>query len=145
MSKVSANFSLTEFVPPEIYNRFGDKSIWFIDRKVINIAQFIRERFKVPVTINNWTGGGRFSYRGFDPPNGYRKNSSLSQHRQGRAIDLNVKDVECDEVRDDIIKNFSTYNKLGLTTIEDGAIAKSWIHLDVRQIPNATEVLIVKP
>jgi len=143
--KVSANFSLNEFVPPEIYNRFGDKALWFIDRKVINIAQFIRERFKNSVTINNWSGGGRFSFRGFDPPKGYRKASSLSQHRQGRAIDLNVKGATPDEVREDIIKNFSTYHKLGLTTIEHGDFAKTWVHLDVREIPNATEVFIVKP
>lgn len=143
--KVSENFNLQEFVPPEIYNRFGNSAIWFIDRKIINIAQFIRGRFKAPVTINNWSSGGSFKYRGFDPPGGYRKSTSLSQHRMGRGLDLNVKGSTPDEIREDIVKNFSTYNKLGLTTIEDGKIAKTWVHLDVREIPNATEVLIVKP
>jgi hypothetical protein len=37
--------SIHEFVPPAIYEQFADKSIWFIDPKIVQMAQFIRDRF----------------------------------------------------------------------------------------------------
>ena len=56
--KVSKDFVIEEFVPEEIYQQFGDKSIWFIDPKIIRIAQFFRDRYGLPITINDWHNGG---------------------------------------------------------------------------------------
>jgi len=66
----------------------------------------------------------------------------MSQHRFGRAIDLKVKGMKADEVREDIIQNFDIYKKVGLTTIEDGAFAPTWCHIDIRDTEG---LLIVKP
>tara|TARA_Y100000310_G_scaffold89874_1_gene86978 strand:- start:264 stop:689 length:426 start_codon:yes stop_codon:yes gene_type:complete len=140
--KVSSNFYLQEFIDPNTYKRFGASSIWFIDRKIINLAQFIRERLGKPCTVNNWHSGGSRNYAGFDPPGGWRKATSLSQHRFGRAMDLKVKGVTADEVREELENNYSIYKRFGLGAIEDGAFAPTWCHIDVRE---SEELLIVKP
>jgi hypothetical protein len=43
--KLSKDFSVVEFVPPAIHEQFADKSIWFIDPKIVQMAQFIRDGF----------------------------------------------------------------------------------------------------
>lgn len=145
--KVSANFQLKEFIDKKTYSKWGDASIWFIDPKIISIAQFVRERHGKPVTINSWFSGGQYNYSAFDPPGGYRKASSLSQHRFGRAIDLKLLGEEnkgADILRDDIINNFDLYRKFGLTTIEDAKYAPTWCHIDCRST-GMDELKIVKP
>ena len=141
--KVSTNFYLQEFVDEGTYKQWGDNSIWFVDPRIITLAQFIRERLGKPCTVNNWHGGGKFQYSGFRPPP-CTVGASLSQHRFGRAIDLKVKDMTADEVRADIIGNYDIYSKAGLTTIEDGEYAPSWCHIDIRTT-GMDQLKIVKP
>ena len=141
--KVSTNFYLQEFVDPDTYKRFSNSSIWFVDPRIITLAQFIRERLGKPCTINNWNGGGKFQYSGFRPAQ-CTIGASMSQHRYGRAIDLKVKSMTANEVRADIISNFDVYKKAGLTTIEHEDFAPSWVHLDIRTT-NMDELKIVKP
>ena len=141
---LTTNFRLEEFIDPGTFKKYGESSIWFIDSRIVTLAQFMRERLGKPCTINNWHGGGQYQYSGFDPPGGYRKATSLSQHRFGRAMDLKVSGMTADEVRDDIIGNFDIYRKVGLTTIEDGDYAPTWCHIDIRETGLDT-LKIVKP
>ena len=141
--KLTANFTLQEFIDPDTYKKYGTSSIWFIDPRIVNLAQFIRERLGKPCTINNWTSGGQYQLSGFRPPE-CTIGAKLSQHRFGRAIDLKVKDMTADEVREDIISNYDVYKKVGLTTIEDGAYAPTWCHIDIRDT-KSDELKIVKP
>ena len=138
--KLSKDFSLAEFVPPGIYQRYQDKSIWFIDPKIVVIAQFLRDRFGKPVTINNYHSGGDFQYSGFRD-HGCMIGATNSQHRQGRAIDFRVSDMSPEEVRQDIAGNFKLYRSIGLTTIEAGT--PTWTHVDCRQTLS-DHLLIVK-
>lgn len=124
--KVSTNFYLSEFIDPDTYKRFGDSSIWFIDPQIIQVAQFIRTRFDRSVTIN----GGGYKYSGFDPPGGFRKATSLSQHRFGRAIDIKTDNMP--EIYRDILQSPELYIKVGLTTIENIEATPTWLHLDCR-------------
>lgn len=141
--KVSQNFDLAEFIDQETYKKWGEKSIYFIDRRIVDIAQFIRERFKLGVTINNWNRGGNLSFRGFRPP-ACTVGATLSQHRFGRALDCNVEGIFPRDVAKDIINNFDIYKKIGITTIEDPAFTETWTHIDCRQT-GSDELLIVKP
>lgn len=141
--KVSSNFNLKEFIDPYTYGKFGDSSIWFIDNRIITLAQFIRERLNKPCTINNWSNGGQYQYSGFRPPQ-CTVGAKLSQHRFGRGIDIKVNGLTPDELREDIITNFDVYKKIGLTTIEDGEFAPTWCHIDIRET-NMEELKIVKP
>ena len=141
--KISTYFRIEEFIPKEIYTRFGDKSIIFIDKRIILLADFIRDRFGKSMTINNWHSAGAFNNRGFRVPD-CATGGTLSQHKFGRAIDFNISGVMPDEVAKDIMTNFDMYSKAGLTTIEDHTFTKGWTHCDIRQTAQ-TALLIVKP
>ena len=137
------NFRLEEFIDPDTFKKYGEQSIWFIDVRIVTLAQFIRERIGKPCTVNNWHSGGSYQYSGFRPPT-CSIGAKLSQHRFGRGIDLKVKGMTADELRQDIENNYSIYRKAGLTTIEDGAYAPTWCHIDIRETGLDT-LKIVKP
>ena len=142
--RVSTNFFLKEFIDPKTYAKWGDASIWFIDPRIIQVAQFVRERFGKPVTINGTLNGHPYRYSGFDPPGGYRKATSLSQHRFGRAVDLKFSGITVQEVYKDIMNSQDLYLKIGLTTVENIVHTASWLHLDVRETKMDT-IKVVNP
>ena len=145
--KVSKDFILHEFIDPDTFKIFGDSSIWFIDPRIIQIAQFIRDKFQKAITINDWHQGGKYHLSGFRPGD-TMIGATFSQHRYGRAIDIKIESLPnngANVLRNDIIENFQLYNNLGLTTIESGVFSQSWCHIDCRYIYNQKELFIVKP
>jgi len=142
--KVSTNFHLHEFIDSKTYARFGNASIWFIDPRIIQVAQFIRDRHKKPIVINGKFSGVTFNYSGFDPPGGYRRATSLSQHRFGRAVDLKFIGMTVQEAYKDIIENQDLYLKIGLTTVENIKHTPTWLHCDVRTT-KMDKIKIVNP
>lgn len=143
MGNLSKHFDIEEFVPKAIHEQYGAKARWFINPKLVDIAEFIREEFELPVTINNWYSGGRFQERGFRVPN-TQTGARYSQHKLGNAIDLNVKGIPSPELAEWIIATFPTLKGLGLTTIEHPDDTPTWTHIDVRW-HHADELLIVRP
>jgi hypothetical protein len=139
--KVSKNFSLSEFVDPVTLSTFGDSAIWFLDPKIIVLAQFIRDYFDKPITINSHKRG--LKYRGFRPPE-CKVGARMSQHRFGRAIDFSISGLTADEIRDVILKDERTFMDAGLTTLEDGHYAPTWVHADIRTT-GLDKIKIVKP
>ena len=139
--KVSKDFLLGEFVPPEILERYPDKGIWFIDPKIIAIAQFMRDRYHLPIIINDYLSKGNYINSGFRVPS-EEVGAVLSQHRFGRAMDIKIQGMFPEEVRADIKRNWELFRGVGLTTIE--ADTPTWTHLDCRYTGLET-LLIVKP
>lgn len=137
--KISQHFNLEEFVPQDIFNQYGEKSIWFIDPRLINLAEFIRTFFNKPMTIN----GNGLNERGFRSPDS-STGAKLSQHKFGRAIDFNIQGLTPQQVYDTILKNKDAFMKAGLTTMEDIKMTPTWTHVDVRQT-NKLDILIVQP
>lgn len=140
---ISENFSVQEFVPRIIWNRYGPKAIWFVRPETVALAQFYREWFDTPVFINNWWWGGPRQNRGYRTPN-TRVGSLYSQHKMGAAFDCNLKNLSPDRVRQEIMDNQAEFMEAGLTTLEDGAFAPTWIHSDIRPT-GMDEILIVRP
>lgn len=142
MAKVSKDFFLQEFLPPEIFEMSPVAGIWFLDPRIIIIAQTIRDRFGKPVTINNWADGGAYKNSGFrDPLSDI--GAMFSQHKFGRAIDIKIEGMESEEIRKDILKNYYTvFRPLGLSTME--ADTPTWVHVDCRHT-NQDSLFIVKP
>jgi len=140
--KVSSNFILQEFVPKEIYSKWGEKSIWFVPKRNILLAQFFRDRFG-HTTVNDWHNGGQYNYSGFRPPE-CKVGAELSQHRFCNADDFKFSKVTIQEVYEDVIKNFDLYSKYGLTTIENITATLTWLHCDFRNT-NQKELLIINP
>lgn len=131
--KVSDNFWLWEFFDKETYedDRLSVVSlIGILDPKIINLSQFIRERYGLPVTINDWKSGGTYSFSGFRPPN-CMTGAQFSQHRFGRACDYKIDGMSSFEFREDIREHFILFKNKGLSTIEKGTT--TWTHCDVRE------------
>jgi len=126
---LTKNFIIQEFVTPEIYKRFGENSIWFVDKRIITIADYLRESLKTPITINNWHIGGQRNESGLRAGN-TTTGASWSQHKYGRAVDLHFKGLKPEEVRNYIRKNFAVLSVMGLTTIEKDT--PTWVHIDCR-------------
>ena len=129
--KVSKNFIIQEFVTPSMYNDLGDDADILIDDRVVHLAQFVRERFDKPVTINNWFYGGPFKYRGVRPHD-CEVGAAYSQHKYGRAFDFNVRGMSIEEVHQDIKDNQQLYYDNHLRVVESIEKAATWIHFDVR-------------
>lgn len=156
--KVSDNFDIREFVPAETYNRWRNKSIWFIRPEIISIAEFYKSFFKnyfkadnVLVTVNNYMFSGNLQYRGYRPPSctvGARE----SQHRFGSAFDCSFTIVKDDQrivpamsvIYTAIKNNEKEFLKAGVTTIEDVKYTPTWLHTDIRNT-GLDHLLIVKP
>jgi len=129
--QLSDNLYLDEYIPEELYNKYIHKPhylIGLLDVRLIDVDQFMRDRFG-PVTINNWYTGGNRNWSGIRLPN-KPYYSQFSQHGYGRASDKKFNLITAEEVRQDIKENFTElYSHLGLSCIEDGV---SWLHSDVR-------------
>lgn len=128
---VSANFVIQEFVYPELYKQYGDKSIWFIDDRIVTVAQYLRDWLDRPVTINNWHTGGQYKesgLRSFTTKTGAKN----SQHKFGRAADLKVSGMDRMEVLEFIQKKEAVLMALGLTTVENPNFTRTWLHIDCR-------------
>ena len=124
---ITKNFVIEEFIDPATYERFGDKSTWFINPDIVNIFQAVRDRFG-PITVNSWHVGGNRKYSGFRPV-GSPYHSNYSQHSFGNAGDGILKNVTAEEVREDIRSNQEFWINLGLGGVENKV---SWLHLDTR-------------
>ncbi len=122
-------FSIKEFVDKETYQKFGAKSVWFIDNDLIAQMNQLRELFGRRITINTWANGGRFQWRGFRTPDSpvYTKYSS---HSFGRAVDFDVEGLSAAQARKQIIQ----WYREGILTSKsiNLEVEVSWVHLDIR-------------
>lgn len=132
------HFIPQEYVPPEIYEQLGDKSILLIDYRILKTDDTIREYFGVPVIINNWHKGGKRKYSGFRTAE-CNVGARWSQHRYGRASDKLLTGIDIKKVRKEILINQKHFPYI--TVIEDGV---SWLHTDCRCIVD-NEIQLIKP
>lgn len=128
-------FKIQELVDEAVYNKWRSKAWQFIDLSLIESLLIVREGLGKPITINNWSYGGRFDERGL------RHNVSdmvinktqpyLSAHMMGKAVDFDVKGMTAEEVRDWICDNEALFpHKIRLEhKMKDKPI--TWVHLDV--------------
>ncbi len=169
MPQINKNFDIREFVPKFIWEQYGMNSTWFIQEKVVKLAQFYKDFFtkyfknkdtnvkEVLICINNWHYAPLETwqeYRGFRPCS-YIKGSKLSQHRLGNAFDCDIiikyndgtkKEGNYQQIHHIILKEYEQmFFDNGLRAIEDISIAKTWLHSDCRWIPSQKEILVVKP
>jgi len=142
--KVSDNFTIQEFVPKEIYQIYSERSIWFVDQRLIDGMQWLREYFGASITINNWHTGGTLQNRGFRHPT-TTTGARLSQHKFGRACDFNVAGLTAKQTFDKIRNDWGIISgHTFFTTMEDVQYTPTWTHIDGRDT-GSMELLIVKP
>ena len=103
----SPYFSVKELVCKHVYERYGENAAMFLDDKLIETLNVIREQILcAPMTVNNWHAGGNFTQRGLrcnicelvksktDAGRLY-----LSAHMLGKAVDCNVEGMTAEEAR----------------------------------------------
>jgi len=123
------HFDIKEFVDKKTYERFGKRSVWFVDNELMAQMDQLRELFGRPITINNWSSGGPFQWRGIRTPN-YNKYTMYSQHSFGRAADFDVKGLTAEEARQKIKKWYDQ----GILISESMNVESevTWVHIDLR-------------
>jgi len=129
---VSEHFCIQEFVDPKTYKDRGDSSIGLINRKLIDIAEFVRSKIGKPITINNWHAGGQFKESGLRNPN-TSTGAKLSQHKLGCAIDCKASGYSGDEWEIFVRENAKELYNLGVRRIEDKNLATTWLHIDTKE------------
>jgi len=121
MTKITKNFSDKEVLPRELH---GYRWEWFIDFRIVEVAQKLRDIFG-PITINN----NRFNWSGYRTAD-CGVGAQFSQHRFGRALDLKFSNTTPEEVQKYIIEHESEFMDLGLRRMENAAKTKTWLHID---------------
>lgn len=127
---ISTSFDLRELVPKILYDYMGDKSIWFLDPRLITLVQFFRDHYGLPITINDWHTGGTLIDCGFRMPDS-KTGATLSQHKFGRAVDCHFSGItDYEEMRNKVRNDWYILKAQGLTTIE--LATPTWLHIDIR-------------
>ena len=106
MSKITDYFRPEELVCPHVYERFGERSLDFLDSRLKETLLVIREKLNRPMYINNWVWGGDKTQRGLrcNVCRIVREQSNLekpylSAHVLGKGVDFNVKGMTAQQVR----------------------------------------------
>ena len=133
MSKLTDYFRPEELVCPHVYERFGERSLDFLDSRLKETLLVIREKLNRPMYINNWVWGGDKTQRGLrcNVCRIVREQSNLekpylSAHLLGKGIDFNVKGMTAQEVRD-----WLKTNQILLPYPIRVESDVTWVHIDV--------------
>lgn len=139
-------FNIKELVCSHVYSQFHEQSWQFLDNRLLDTLQVIRENLNKPMIINTWGLGGKFSQRGLRcnicdlvKSKTLKNKIYLSAHIQGEAVDFDVKGMTAEEVRQWIDRN-----KILLPhpiRLESGV---NWVHLDVRNDGSKGKVIYFK-
>lgn len=119
------HFIIKEFVPPDIYSTYGDQSIALLEYDLLYTIDDLREFFDKPITVNNWHINGNFKYRGFRPST-YKYGAVNSPHKEGIALDFDVKGLTAEEGRQLILENQKLF-----PFIKRMEADVNWIHIDM--------------
>ena len=128
-------FGIKELVCPHVYEIWGENSWQFLDDRLLETLDWLRERIGKPIIVNNWAKGGQYSQRGIRCTRcilviekvDLRK-VYLSAHIQGKAVDFNVVGMTAEEVRQWIIDHADELPYP--CRIERDTTG--WVHLDTR-------------
>ena len=146
--QVLPNFHGKELVPPSIWRLYEQGTLdprWYLQPRALDLLQMLREHFG-PLIVNTWADGGDLSMRGYRPPR-TSTGSEYSQHKLGAAWDINAVggSPTPGEIREAIMSDQERWYRYGLRAIEDGEIADTWVHVDVRPTQFDGEIKVVSP
>lgn len=146
--QILPHFHAKELVPPGVWrmHKAGSVSVrWFLQPRLLELLRAFRKRWG-PLVVNTWADGGDLSYRGYRPPR-TSTGAEFSQHKLGAAVDFHaLRDgLTPEDIRADIMANQSHWYRCGLRAIEDGDIATTWVHADVRPTSQEDEIKVVTP
>ena len=119
------HFKIHELIPPEIFHSLGHRAWGLMDERILVTIDKLQERYGT-TTINNYEWGGKRVASGLRTPTSPYY-SPTSQHSFGRAVDCLFRDIEVEEVRQDILMHADKYPH-----IHGIELGTSWLHIDCR-------------
>lgn len=148
-------FKREELVHPAHIAAVGwDKCLWYVSLFQVNYCSLLRWTIDAPLIVNTWAtrkpGPGYYVGRGTRPKSYTpRGGGSLSQHYLKMAVDASSPEYTPHELFFAIMENEADFKAIGLTTIENVDVTRTWLHGDGRTFipgvhPN-NGFLIVKP
>ena len=130
----SKHFKIHELVPKKMYEKYGEKAWRYVDVRLIESIDKLKEHFNLgTMTINNYFWGGSREWSGIRTPDSPYY-SYGSQHSFANALDIVFSDYSAKEVRNYIINNPHEFPH-----IKGIELKISWVHLDVR---NEDEIVL---
>lgn len=140
------NFRIEEFVHPEYVRMRGrENAIQHVTDFQIQYANALRVCAGVPIRLNDYVFGGDLVGRGTRPPWFRPKGGGLiSMHYLGMALDADSEAMTIRQLFECVHDNFETFWEIGLTTIEDIHVTKTWLHGDGRILPAAQLIALEK-
>lgn len=105
----------------------GYDPLMFFDDRILRQADLLREKFG-PITINDYSFGGRITQRGLRDWD-YDKSRSL--HKLGRALDLIFHDVTAEQVRIEM-QNYPQEDWFRYVHRVEKDV--SWLHIDTANV-----------
>lgn len=130
-TRISQHFNYSEFFSRSMCNSYSEAFLKrLLDPRVVPIMEQLRSSLGRPIYINNWLWGGRSQSRGFRAFTS-SVGARYSQHKFGRAVDFSVGGMSANQVRQHILDNEQLYMSMGVSRLEDGRVATTWIHFDV--------------
>ena len=133
----SKYFKIHELVPKKMYEEYGEKAWRYVDVRLIESIDKLKEHFNLgTMTINNYYWGGNREWSGIRTPNSpnYRYGS---QHSYANAFDIVFSDYSAEEVRNYILENLDEFKY-----IKGMELKVSWLHIDVR---NEDKIVLFNP
>jgi len=134
--KLNTYFEMQEFLPPEEYKLVESSEnpleafYKLVDKRIIDLAVFVREFFGKPVRVNTWHLGGQFKERGWRNKR-TKTGAKYSDHKIGKAFDFNVVGLTDNEVKEKIMQNEKLFYAAGVRRMEHKNYATTWTHLSV--------------
>jgi len=121
-------FTIKELVPAINYENNRSNTLWnLLDHRMLITADLLRNKYG-KLLANTWAFGGQHQYRGFRP-GGCLVGSAYSQHRFGRALDLEPILITAEEIRQDILRSPDRAEFKYITAME---LNVPWLHIDCR-------------
>lgn len=140
---VPDHFKIEELVPEGLIDEgIPEYILWgLFDKEALITLDNLRKHFG-PAYVNTWAVGGDLHYRGYRPFD-VNIGAKFSQHRFGRAFDVNFKSVEAEEVQEYIIAAKKTASPTLATKFITGLeVDVDWVHFDTRYHQNPNELTL---
>jgi len=123
----SKYFKIHELVPKKMYEKYGEKAWRYVDVRLIETIDKLKEHFNLgTMTINNYYWGGNREWSGIRTPESPNY-SYGSQHSFANALDIVFSVYGAEEVRNYILDNLHEFEY-----IKGMELGVSWLHIDVR-------------
>lgn len=132
-------FSIDELLPPEVLGVLCDGAAWRLVAPFASSLDMIRKFYGGPVTVNS----ANLRYCGLRPricSTGASRSSHKGVDTEIQGFDLHAKDL------DHLISIVKTNSKeLRIVRMEDPAVTRSWVHVEISSGPVESSLVIFRP